>query len=558
MRKPRKKTRNSTDRAKRRAVSQKIGRIGELIFEKWATEHGLNAHKCREDLGIDYFCERLRAVTARVEEVTGDVLLVQVRATSRPNRQCVTLARTDIVTALRAKQPFCLVAVSLETEQVWFRFLDRALFDDWTAFLRSKRKFLTHYLTHMQQDAADFAVAFTSVSRPAFRSILEGLKARSQLEIALPDAAFEVRGGPEGWTLVTVPQLTSIFHLDGKQSRAQATEIFFTPESLDASFTAALRQLPLHLPLQEIQGLALGPMVVVGEGETAVRLFVEWQSARVEADFCLRRVQDHRAYISSSGLVLEITDSRKDPRTGQHYHGLRATLQRAGSVDLDACGQLAFLKCLQPGATLNEVGKPGIEVEKFRLQSIGAAVTALERVIATLRLPLSAARLTDLTQQDAGAKLGFLDAILDEKSTAPLIPPFTIGLPNSHVVGVQNWRAGTYRVPIALNFAGRGVIVWILGEADTYIHQGVIHGFRFHSAHLERTETLSDEHANLTAPIEAWIYDQWPAIPLINRRARKFKAKKNGTLPFAGEFRFGAEPLPGEPAPTTPGHAAPD
>jgi hypothetical protein len=111
-------------RAKRRYKSQRIGKDGELIFERWATRNHLSANMQFEDFGIDYHCQEFAPVGQKSEEVTGRTLLVQVRATSGDSRARVTLSREDVETALRQEAPYCLIGVHMAVERVHFRFLD--------------------------------------------------------------------------------------------------------------------------------------------------------------------------------------------------------------------------------------------------------------------------------------------------------------------------------------------------------------------------------------------------------------------------------------------------
>ncbi len=523
------------DRAKRRSLSQKIGRIGELIFAKWATEHGFTANKSDDDFGIDYFCQQLKPFGPRVEEITGVVFAVQARATSRPNRPGIVVERDDVETALRVNAPFCLVAVSLEAEEVWFRFLDTSLLEEWTTFLKSKKKTLTHYVEHMQTGVAAFVQGLERISRAGFRHTLEEGKAQARLEATVPQAVFEVRGGPRGFTLVSVPTLSAIFHLADARSHEDAMQILFTPQPFEASFESALKKFPVHEPLRAVAGLSTGPMVVVGEAETPVRLFVEWQGLKAEATFRERRVGDVRAYISRSGLVIQISDRREQKSTGHFHHACSSSVVQDGALDLLVSEDLPFLKLLHPGAQLNEVGRGGIAIETFNAEDLGAAVAAVENVFAALKIPLNEAYLADFNDRDFGMKVGFLEAVLDRQVDSPVIPTFTIGVPESVSLDERQWRGGTYCVPIVLNLKGRAVVVWVEGEADGYLYEGGIHGFRFNTASFLRADASSPVHANVKG-IEAWIYEDWPPLPLLDRPAHSFNARREGSLPFGGRF----------------------
>ena len=535
-----KKKKKSADRAKRRSESQRIGQEEELVFQRWAVQNRLNPHKADLDIGIDYFCEQMKLVATRAQEITGAVLVAQVRGTARVTRPHIRLERTDVVNALRMQAPYCLFAVSVKTSEIWFRFLDMTLFSEFTAFLKTSKTYLVHHVEHMQKGSADFSAGLKHISRPAFRTALEQEKAQARLESILPDAVFHVQGGGTGYTLVKVPALLSIFHLDCDRDREQAMEIFFTPRTLDATLKSAVRNFPLHEPFREIQDLALGPMIIVGEGERSVKLCVEYQGKRIESEFLLRRVHDERAYIGSSGLILRIGDARKAD-DGKHYHVLNSSLQSEGALDLANSGQLPFLKLLRAGALVNEVGRNGIAIEHFQLQELGAAVEAIDTVFAALNIPLTDAYLADLTAREFGRKIGFLEAILCPTATTPMIPSFVIGVPESHAIDATHWRACTYRVPIVLNLAGRGIVAWIYGNAEGYLFESLIHGFRFQTAVLEKTETLATEHSKVT-DIQAWVCKDWPGLPLADSEALERTAENAGLLPFAGQFSIVHEP----------------
>jgi hypothetical protein len=523
------------ERAKRRSLSQKLGRTGELIFAKWATEHGFTTNKSEDDFGIDFFCQQLKPLSRRIEEVTGVVFAVQARATSRPARPCVVLERDDVETALRVNAPFCLVAVLLNTEEISFRFLDTALLEEWTSFLKSDKKTYRHYIERMQSGTTAFVRGLEQVSSPGFRHMIEESKAKARLEAALPQAVLEVRGGPRGFTLVTVPVLSAIFHLADTNSHEDAMRLFFTPEPFETSFESALKRFPVHEPLKAVAGLSTGPMVVMGEAETSVRLFVERHGQREEAAFLERRIGDVRAYIARSGLVIEISDAREDKATGHFHHHCSSFVVQQGASNLLASGDLPFLKLLHPGAQLNEVGRDGLSIEMFNAQHLGAAVEAVEKVFAALKIPLDEAYLADFNDPEFGRKVGFLDAVLDRETSTPIIPTFIIGVPESETLDEHQWRPGTYRVPVVLNLKGRAVVVWLEGEADGYLYEGVIHGFRFKSASFVRADANFPEHPSVKG-IEAWIYEDWPALPLSDPPASSFNATKHGSLPFGGHF----------------------
>jgi hypothetical protein len=524
------------DRAKRLSKSQKHGQLGQIAFEKWAVENGLNPFKPSVDLGIDYMCQGLKPVHALAEELTGGVLLCQVRATDQTRRPQVTLTRDDATTALRSEAPYCLIGVALKpSERIYFRFLDSMFFEELVQFLKSGDKYFYQRLNQMQDGSDIFKKAFQSVSKPAFRYQLEERKAEADLQAILPSAKLKVIGGPEGLKLVTVPMLPSIFRLENQTQRDSATRTFFTPQPFATVFESARRQFDLHAPFKTIEDLASGPLVVLGATEAEVTLTVEWHGQHAESQFLVRHVEDEHAYIGSSGLILHFTSRRKDEKTGEHYHGFRGALEASGALDLVGSGQLEFLKLLRPGAHVGMGTGQGLEFDRFGFGDLGRAIEALERVFQVLNIPLTEVKLFDFADSHFGEKIGFLDALLSQSSTLPLIPSFVIGLPETASIDEESWQRCNYRVPIVLNLKGRGIVVWVGGEAEKYIHEGLIQGFRFTTANFLSAETHHPEYPRVST-IEAWIFKDWPPIPLTNRDQITVKLLKQGPLPLEGEF----------------------
>src|SRR4051812_17377461 len=127
-------------KAKRRSVAQKIGRQGEIMFEAWATAGHFSASKLQDDFGIDYLCQQMLPAGKATEEVTGLSVSVQVRATSSTKKPRIALGREDIETALRHAGVFCLAGVHIPTKEVFFRWLDIPLLEEWVDFLKSGRE----------------------------------------------------------------------------------------------------------------------------------------------------------------------------------------------------------------------------------------------------------------------------------------------------------------------------------------------------------------------------------------------------------------------------------
>ena len=370
-----------TRRATRRSASQKIGRQGELVFEHWAIDCALNPHKVTEDIGIDYYCETLAPAGRGVEESTGTIVAVQVRATSGADRPRVRLDRVDVETALRLTPPYFLAAVASRTQEVFFRVLDIDLLAEWVAFLTSSRKYVTLRLDEMHNDPRAFADKLREVRRPAFREKYEQRKVELNLQAVVPGAALRISRGPAGeWALVSVPQMPQILNVDSPEKREGATRLFFRPTEYLHNLHDAIRRYALLPEFSKISDLTDGPLLIAGGTESRVEMYVELRGSHETSPFMLRRAFDERAYIGACGLVIRVSDARKSESDKARYHHLNFAIEREGAADLSSSRQLHFLRLLQPGAVINESGRQGIPVEPFGLEKIGAATLALEGV----------------------------------------------------------------------------------------------------------------------------------------------------------------------------------
>jgi Domain of unknown function (DUF4365) len=230
-------------RAKRRYKSQRIGRDGELIFERWATKNHLSANKQTEDYGIDYHCQEFAPVGHRSEEVTGRTLLVQVRATSGDSRARITLSREDVETALRHEAPYCLIGVHLPTERVHFRFLDIDLANEWAAFLAGTNDSTSLRVDKMETDPVRFLEELRRVTRPAFVSRLAHTKARIAMNRDVPGADFRLNAGMAGdWALVKVPLLGRAFDVHDVKELEELASTVFKLGPADGAYGEALRR----------------------------------------------------------------------------------------------------------------------------------------------------------------------------------------------------------------------------------------------------------------------------------------------------------------------------
>ncbi|WP_428503078.1 hypothetical protein [Roseateles sp.] len=463
--------------AKRRAIAQKIGRQGELIFEQWATEGNFSANKLQDDYGIDYLCQQMLPTANGQEEITGLAALVQVRATTAEKAPRIGFDRVDVETALRQSGVFCAAAVALADKQVHFRFLDLALLETWVEFLRSDRQSISMRLDTMRQGIKDFSDELASLSRHSQRARFMKARARLQLEEAIPGALMRTNSGDAGdWATVVVPNLMSIVSAQPDQHEALAAKMF-RPVPFPDGLEEILTEHRLHASLFAVKELVDGPLWVAGVAEHEVMFELSLGEDRVESPFLMRRVGDERAYIGASGLVLRITDARHDADSGQHLHRMSFSVEGAGARTLADSGQLDFLRMLRPGARLNEAGRPLLPVEAFDVSRFGRSIEAIELVCDQLKIPLSDVTLSDLADETFARNLGVLEAIL-ALGERPVFPAFVLELEDDEIREEQ-WKGCVYRVPVTFGFKQHSLVAWIEGSGEVYLHDGVVRGLRF-------------------------------------------------------------------------------
>jgi hypothetical protein len=523
-------------RAKRRYKSQRIGKDGELIFERWATRNHLSANKQFEDFGIDYHCQEFAPVGQKSEEVTGRTLLVQVRATSGDSRARVTLSREDVETALRQEALYCLIGVHMAVERVHFRFLDVELANEWAAFLAGTNDSTSIRIDKMETDPGQFLEKLRRVSRPAFVLRLAEAKARLAMNRDLPGADFRLNAGMAGdWALVRLPLLGRAFDVrEGKELEELAGTVF-NLGAADGAYSEATRRFALRPSVARIAELTDGPVFLAAGLEQSVTLVLNGPEGQVSAEAKLRHAGDERAYLLPCGLVLRVSDARKKS-DGTHAHDLSFEVKSDGAASLGATTDLAFLKGLQAGALVNEAGRDGIPVETFGVQRLGSSIVAIERVCAEIGVPLSEVELSDLGDYAFSYNLGFLEAMLLKQPRPIPVRAFVLGLKPSEKIQEDAWTPCFYRVPFVLRFKGRNLVLWLSGLGDAYVPDGLVQGFRLGPPDVVNVE-LVDFEAPGNGVAAAYFADGWAPVPIDAERGFTFDGTAAG-VPVVGEYRW--------------------
>jgi hypothetical protein len=498
------------DRAKRRSLSQRIGRKGESLFTTWAIDRHLSPNRAEEDLGVDFFCQVLRASAAGVsEDVTGGVLAVHVRATEGDSRPRIRLDRIDAIDMLEHNYPACLIGLRVSPPKIGFLFLQEPLIARLQDFLHSTRSSLSIRLAEFGTDPAVFDRELPAHVQPGFQHRLAIYKAQRAIETAAPGTSVETRQTASGGnTTVEVPWLASAFSIDPGNRNEVRVLAFEEGKTPDAWPGVSIR--PEFMPLLE---LADGPTYLLGRWEGEEEITARLGTDSASTSFRIRRVGNEFAHIHEMGIYLAHSDRH---RRGKGWvHDLQAKVFQ-GSVSLGHGSQaLPFFRLLRPGAEL-VLGGSSISVDAWgpAFANLGRSVEAIEQTVNSLRLNLEDFFLGDLRDEEFANSLAFLHALLVERIPAEkLIPGFVMDPDLQGDEASFPSEKVNIDVPVVLNLKSTGLVVWIRGRANLFRSSddrwcGLRFEKQLHYWHQAYPRFEKSLHP------EAWISRALPPIPL--------------------------------------------
>ncbi|MCE5306811.1 MAG: DUF4365 domain-containing protein [Acidobacteriales bacterium] len=512
------------DRGKYRSLAQRIGRKGEKLFAFWSEDRGLSCTKPDDDYGVDFWCQVLRPVGKRsLEEATGAILAVQVKATEGKARPRVNLDRHDAINLLRQTHATALVAVHPTANAVHFAFIDETMIDRLNQFLASEAKTHSIRLDELESNVAEFDRRLQYFTRPGTQHRLRVYKAERAICAAVPGSSMSVQhSATGGLAVVDVPWFGSALDVDPAAREAVRTQVFEKGRLPDE-----LPGLSLKRAFLEAADIVDGPVFLQGMAQARAELALEHEGQRAEATFDLRRVGDERAYTHPVGLSVVISDARKHGK--QWHHELQSRIF-LGEQSLGAAREiLPFLRLLRSGARLSFDGNALGPIESVgpAIVKVGPAVEALEKIGVLLNLDLSAFHLNDFRLEEFGYAVSFLDAVLLQKTPAErFVPAFLVGSAADGDPRQMPTEPVRVELPIVLNLKNRGVIVWVRARGTAFCtDDGRWCGLRID----EQLALSSETHAKFEKSVhpEVWISRYLP--PLLigaqNRGSRNVKLK---------------------------------
>ena len=492
------------------SFGQQVGSSGEKFFAYWASQHRLLATKAEDDIGIDYLCQVSTPVQGSTSlEAQGSMLGAQVKSVVSGASARVVLERIDAVDLLNQTQATCLFGVQLDAEIVRFRFIDTGFVDQLLTFVAGNNESWSFPFADLSEDAEDFYIALAQIANPFFQQRLRIHQAQRRLERAIPGAAFSVRTCGAGTSsYVHVPRVHDAYLIDeaaAGNARIQILERGYAdPTQQGIGFLPEIQQI-----VNETQSTAL---VLTGAAGEIVDVKIRSNGDEATASFDVREYRDEVSLVHRAGFRLTVSAARKN---SDHYvheleHDLFVPDQRYDWDD----ETFAFFELFRPGAELVLPGGRVWPLTMFgeSVQHLGAAIKACRGVSEALQKLLDFA-LADLNDEEFSHSLNFLNAFLLEGITVEqLVQGFVLGPGAELPTTSLSTRRFEIRLPVGLNWKSSGVVAWITGQAEGFIHEGKLCGFRMARQSGWSIETHPRFDKSLYP--EAWFFADWPPIPI--------------------------------------------
>lgn len=505
------KGQTKVERGKRETDSQRIGKRGEALFEAWAYNNDLNPQSASRDIGIDFYCDILRAAkNSAVKEASGSVLAVQVKSTGSSNVDRITISRVDAENLLRLTQSSCLVAVDVIAPRIFYLFLEEGLIKELGRFLSSAQPRLRIPFSAMKpaglhSRCESFVAKLNRHRKPLVQHRLNLLKAQVRLRRADRGAYLAVDSESDN-VAVFLPLLGSAFRVPDDQreaARVLAFEQLVLPSEIPG--VELKPEIAEALEISDSLGMIGGPLsqpliLIVEDGEDSAPILLE-----------VRKLDNEYAFIHPCGLIIVISEhDRKSSK--RHSHQIHVRIGQ-DCKDLEAANDaLPFLRLLNPGSRL--IGPTGglpVHHWGLELMQIGPAIRALERVTTKLGVDLRGIRLCDFTSTEFGTNVGVLDAILSEGvDLVQLCGGVIMAKEDEHI---EDFRAesASANIPLLLDLGPHGIVVWFCQEPIVYIDSNeYIRGIQFSpTKHLTLEVTYN---FNLNAGAEVRTFRPGPTI----------------------------------------------
>jgi hypothetical protein len=464
---------------KKMGVAQKIGDIGELIFEQFAVKNDLIPNKVKRDYGIDYVCQPTEYLSAGIRSVRATFLGVNVRSSAQ-RRVRAKYTKEDLMQILKSDFPTLLILVDVNNEVVFYRFLDMELLDFFHDEIVQGKQTVTLAPVKMNRNTEELPKFLAQIMEPRYQ---ERLRLRG-IELRLSQIIGSVRlrlqrssGG--SFAVVEVRNFEDIFKHQEERIKSKVREVILTSR-LDRGFSLPTEHINRALDA-EIGPLVDKIAVITKVPSKMEKLIVNNQQNIVESIFEVRNFGDEFSFYHQSGLCIIFSGPRKG-EDGLYYHHFAVKYDDPSSEPLFSHKDIVdFLKNCVDNATLflGDIGKVGFDMKYFpMLIKLGLIVKSLEKIYEELNITALILRLYHIDDHNFQITFGFLSNLFNPYATENIWPGFVIAPENVQV----KWVGGKIFCPVFLTLPEGMFIIMVSFNGKIGLTEGtdekVVIGFR--------------------------------------------------------------------------------
>lgn len=231
--------------------------------------------------------------------------------------------------------------------------------------------------------------------------------------------------------------------------------------------------------------------------------------------FEYREFGTEKNFVHRSGLRITMDRATRMLSDGHHHHALESEIFKPRRPAVLAGAVFNFFRLFRPGATIELQAGWEAPLETFgeTLTSLGSAVSAWPDLSKALKLPTQRLCVGDLQDQEFSRTAWLLEALLIRNvPIGTLANGFLIGPAADQPLDQLSVDTVLAKVPLVLNWKDIGIVVWLECEAEAYLFDDKICGFRLTKQISWRIQKTHRFDKSIYP--EVWLFRDWPAIPI--------------------------------------------
>ena len=500
------------DRGKRLSRSNVIGKQGELAFGQWAFDHGLSANKAETDVGVDFFAQVMSPVVGSESmEGSGPILGAQVKTVDDQQNPRVKLDRIDATDLLRQTQATCLFGLRLSDKSVHFQFLTKEFIDRLLVFLANKNAQFSIPYASMSHDASVFRRQLRKYTNPFEQLQLRIHLIKGRVAKAIAGADLTIQSSDDHTVCqVYVPWASSAFTVEASAREAVRLRVL-REGNIDPEEPGVALHPVLVDALKETQSSAL---LLAGGAAERVTVGIRLKDQHATEPFLRHSFGTEIAYVHRAGFRLT-WNTKAEPTPEGYSHAMESEVFRPKKHVPLTGTPLVFFRLFRPGAVLSLRPNWDLLLSETgaHIEHIGEAVDPIPHLCLALGLPLSRVALADIADEEFARAVWLLETLLIKNvPLGQLTRGFVVGPAASLPLEQVPTSPITISVPLGLNWKDTGIVIWVEGDADAFLHEGLVCGIRLGKQRGWRIEKTKRIKKSIYP--ELWVTKGWPAIPI--------------------------------------------